>query len=73
MPLYEYRCPTCATTFEKLRAIGAADEPARCPAGHDGGQRALSVFAVGRGTTVIKAASTGGCCGGGCGCASRSS
>ncbi|HLZ42910.1 MAG TPA: zinc ribbon domain-containing protein [Candidatus Sulfotelmatobacter sp.] len=31
MPLYEYRCDDCGKTFEMLRRIKDADEPARCP------------------------------------------
>jgi putative FmdB family regulatory protein len=45
MPLYEFRCKTCDATFEERRSMSAANEPATCPAGHDGAVRLLSVFA----------------------------
>jgi len=72
MPVYEYYCARCASRFELLRSMQRADEPARCPAGHRGAARTLSLFA-----TVSKGAggapepmSGGGCAcgGGGCGC-----
>ena len=47
MPLYEYRCGDCARTFELLRPMTQADEPARCP--YCGGfrtTRAISLFAA---------------------------
>lgn len=30
MPLYEYRCPDCGETFEKIVRMGSDDAP-RCP------------------------------------------
>ena len=30
MPLYEYRCPTCETTYEKIVRMGASETPP-CP------------------------------------------
>lgn len=68
MPLYEYRCRTCDDTFELLRAVGAADDHAPCPAGHGDTVRALSLVAPrrGGGTTPVAAPAAGGCCGGGC-------
>lgn len=72
MPVYEYYCRTCATKFEKLRSMRAADEAAACPSGHDGAQRTLSMFAtLGRSTggeIDLMGGGAGGCCGGG-GCA----
>jgi putative FmdB family regulatory protein len=76
MPLYEFRCRTCDTTFDLRRPMSEAGDPATCPDGHDGAVRLLSVFAtagVGAGGSPSMAAaprpSGGGCCGGGCGCA----
>ena len=77
MPLYEYYCPRCATKFEQLRPMSRSDEPATCPSGHNGGTRALSIFAAvskgeGGGTIMPDASGGGGGCacgGGGCGCA----
>ena len=76
MPLYEFRCRTCETTFELRRPMSAAGDPASCPDGHDGAVRLLSVFAT-AGAAVGGSSSSeqtprvsgGGCCGGGCGCA----
>lgn len=31
MPIYEYHCPECDTTFEQRRPFGQADEPLNCP------------------------------------------
>lgn len=69
MPLYEYRCRVCDTSFQLLRAVGSADDPAPCPAGHTDAVRALSLVApVRRGEVMTAPASGGGCCGGACGC-----
>jgi putative FmdB family regulatory protein len=72
MPLYEFRCKTCDATFEERRSMAAANEPATCPAGHDGAVRLLSVFAsvgASAGPSATPAPRTGGGCGTGCGCA----
>ena len=45
MPLYEYYCRQCEDKFELLRPMSRSDEPATCPRGHEGAERALSVFA----------------------------
>jgi putative FmdB family regulatory protein len=75
MPLYEYRCPICADTFEARRPMAEASDPIECPQGHDGARRKLSVFAsVGTSSTGSADAaptprSSGHGCGGGmCGC-----
>lgn len=31
MPLYEYQCAECGSTFEQLRRMNDADTPAPCP------------------------------------------
>ena len=74
MPLYEFRCKTCDATFEERRAMSAANDPATCPAGHDGAVRLLSVFASVGASSGMSSAPTpapraGGGCGSGCGCA----
>ncbi len=76
MPLYEYYCPTCATTFEALRPAQQADAPAACPGCQDtASQRILSLFARSVKTSAATmpamsaAPAAGGCCGGACGCA----
>jgi putative FmdB family regulatory protein len=69
MPLYEFRCRVCESSFQLLRSIGTADEPAACPAGHADTVRALSLVApVRRPGTMAAPAAGGGCCGGACGC-----
>ncbi|MGP0031085.1 MAG: FmdB family zinc ribbon protein [Acidimicrobiales bacterium] len=73
MPVYEFRCRTCDTTYEERRPMADADAPATCPHGHTGAARLLPVFA----TTGLAAQPIGGpCgapeiggCGSGCGCA----
>jgi len=45
MPLYEYRCRACDTTFELRRSMAEANAPAACPDGHEGAVRLLSAFA----------------------------
>lgn len=74
MPLYEYRCRTCGTTFEERRPMAQSSDPATCPEGHADARRVLSVFMSGvtRSATgspaPVMAGGGGGCCGGGCGC-----
>jgi putative FmdB family regulatory protein len=69
MPLYEFRCRVCQSSFQLLRTIGTADAPAACPIGHTDTVRALSLVAPVRRTDAPGAPATGGgCCGGACGC-----
>ena len=45
MPIYEYECLTCGTTFEKRQSY--SDEAfADCPNGHDDTRRLLSAPAI---------------------------
>ncbi len=73
MPMYEYRCPSCRATFELLRPMARATEPAVCPDGHRGAERVVSLFAAPpRGESAENLRPTGSGCacgGGGCGCA----
>jgi len=75
MPLYEYRCRTCESTFEARRSMSEANAPAPCPDGHLDSMRLLSIFAsVGTGGSTapeprVSTPSGGGGCGSGCGCA----
>lgn len=72
MPLYEFRCRDCDSTFEVRRPMSQANDPATCPDGHDGAVRLLSVFASVGGTSTpgsTPAPKAGGGCGTGCGCA----
>jgi putative FmdB family regulatory protein len=80
MPLYEYYCPKCASTYELLRPMRRSEEPGTCPKGHANGARTITAFAsVAKGEAGAYApmrsgglpgdASSGcGCGGGGCGC-----
>lgn len=72
MPLYEFRCRTCDTTFDLRRSMSEANDPAECPSGHPGAVRLLSVFAsTGAASSAGSAPAprAGGGCGASCGCA----
>jgi putative FmdB family regulatory protein len=68
MPVYEYHCRKCGTTFELLRPMSRSTEPAKCPTGHAGAGRVVSVFAArsGNGEAAAFDLGGGGGCGGGC-------
>lgn len=76
MPLYEYRCPECDTTFDARRPMAEASDPIDCPNGHVGSRRLLSVFASTGSASSASSASAPpatrpmghGCGGGMCGC-----
>jgi putative FmdB family regulatory protein len=72
MPIYEYYCAPCATSFELRRPVSGALEPAGCPQGHPAARRLVSAFATVRtsaGGAVEFLNAGGGCCGGGaCAC-----
>ena len=76
MPLYEYRCPECETTFEARRSMAECSDPIDCPNGHAGSRRLLSVFASTGAASSSTSASAPpatrpaghGCGGGMCGC-----
>ncbi|HXF52042.1 MAG TPA: zinc ribbon domain-containing protein, partial [Dehalococcoidia bacterium] len=66
MPIYEYYCRRCDTKFEQLRPMSRSDEPATCPAGHEGAGRVLSLFASmtrGEDGSLQAVSGTGGCAG----------
>ncbi|MFJ9180414.1 zinc ribbon domain-containing protein [Streptomyces sp. NPDC102360] len=70
MPRYEYRCRSCAATFELSRPMSASAAPATCPEGHADTVKLLSTVSVaGTATSPPPSAGAGGgggCCGGGC-------
>jgi putative FmdB family regulatory protein len=74
MAAYDYRCRTCASTFEVHRPVTASADAAqvRCPAGHADATRVWSAVALAAGAAGAPApratAPAGGCCGGACGC-----
>lgn len=65
MPLYEFRCRSCGSTFTEQRPMAASGDPATCPAGHDDTVRLLSMAGALTGTPEPRGGG-GGCCGGGC-------
>lgn len=75
MPLYEYTCQDCGTSFEKIRKFDDRLKPAACPSCEaEGAVLALSAPGrVGVGGTSTSAASVpqtgmgGGCASGACG------
>jgi putative FmdB family regulatory protein len=68
MPLYEYHCSSCRSTFELLRPINRAGDDATCPAGHPKAVKLLSLVAQ-RPRSSGEATPMGGCaCGGSCSC-----
>jgi len=77
MPLYEYVCYDCDTTFETLRPMQKADAPIQCQTCESmNTERALSQIAVlSNGDSAMNmdiplksSGMAGGCCGGACGC-----
>jgi putative FmdB family regulatory protein len=80
MPIYEYRCESCAGKFEVLTRFAERDIAQVCPSCESTKTRVLvSSFAFGGGgggpessasEFTSSKASGGGCCGGSCGCGS---
>ena len=70
MPLYEYWCPECKKTFEKLQPMGSKESDVKCARCGVSMKKLLSVFAaVGRGSDGEAHFMGGRCaCGGNCGC-----
>jgi putative FmdB family regulatory protein len=72
MPLYEYFCAKCSTTYELLRPMARSDEPGTCPKGHPNGARTITAFAPMSKSSNVESmpmAPGGGCgCGGVCSC-----
>jgi putative FmdB family regulatory protein len=70
MPLYEYRCDDCGTTFESLvRSARLADQQDCTGCGAPRARRLLSVFSAPKasGSDGASMMGGGGCCGGACG------
>lgn len=65
MPLYEFRCRSCGSTFTEQRPMAASADPATCPDGHDDTVRLLSMAGALTGAPE-PGGGGGGCCGGGC-------
>jgi putative FmdB family regulatory protein len=81
MPIYEYRCESCAEKFEVLTRFAERDTAQVCPACESNKTRVLvSSFAFAAGGESSSSLSDfasesggGGCCGGGCGSCGTSS
>jgi putative FmdB family regulatory protein len=79
MPIYEYRCESCSGKFEVLTRFAERDLAQVCPTCESTKTRVLvSSFAFAGGGPLeslgpgASASSSGGCCGGSCGCGSSS-
>jgi putative FmdB family regulatory protein len=75
MPIYEYHCRRCGTTFDQRRPMSESTAGATCPAGHKGAGRVVSLFAArvqdGNGAeTSSPGGGCGGCAGSACACGS---
>jgi putative FmdB family regulatory protein len=68
MPVYEFRCRTCDTTFEARRPMAESNAAATCPDGHLDTVRLLSVFAAVGAAAPGASETGGGPCGAHCGC-----
>jgi putative FmdB family regulatory protein len=48
MPIYEYKCQQCGSSFEQIRSIAERDKDLLCPKCHSTRvERQLSVFSYG--------------------------
>jgi putative FmdB family regulatory protein len=46
MPIYEYACPDCQQSFEKLVSVGNKDKPVPCPTcGKDSPRKKVTLVA----------------------------
>ena len=45
MAIYEYFCPKCRHSFELMRPMSEANDPALCPTCNNPSEKLLSVFA----------------------------
>ena len=68
MPVYEYRCPDCASQFEKLVPLFTNGGHFPCPDCGRPADKQFSTFAS-LGLERETPAAGGGCCGGAGGCA----
>ena len=70
MPLYEFRCRACGSTFTQQRPMSESGNAANCPQGHSDTVRLLTMAGFARkaseSASAAKAGPKAGCCGGGC-------
>ncbi len=65
MPIYEYRCTDCGSSFSKLQRVGASAEGVTCPqCGSERIERLLSTFASGSSSSGAGATGGSGSCSG---------
>ncbi len=63
MPLYEFDCPGCGRTFEKLVRSASAVDQVVCPlCGNQHVKKKLSTFAVRGGVSLPSSAAAGSSC-----------
>ena len=63
MPLYEYACEDCGTTFEQLVSARNRDNGAECPeCGSKRVARLISTFAIGTSSATSSAGASGPTC-----------
>jgi len=72
MPIYEYRCESCSSSFELLTSYAERDGGQPCPTCSSAKTRVqVSSFAFAGGASDAldfgESKASGGCCGGGCG------
>ena len=59
MPLYEYRCASCASRFEVLRRMGQGSEGVACPeCGDERVEKQYSTFAGAAGGSGVSSAAS---------------
>ena len=75
MPIYEFRCRECGSSFEELRPmadVGSVATAVTCPQGHDDVERLLSLIAPSSSSSSSSGAEPAGgggaCCASGCAC-----
>lgn len=76
MPIFEYHCPSCTKTFERIQRRDD-DAPVPCPACGAVSDRQFSAFAMSvpgpvHGSCASRDACAGPSTGGGCGCSGGS-
>ena len=69
MPIYDYRCDGCGSTYDVFHKVREVVEDVVCPeCGSAEHTRLLSAPSISMGgKEEIPACTTGGCCGGSCG------
>ena len=73
MPLYEFACKSCHSTFERLMSFSAAEDGVSCPrCGAGEARKLISTFAAFSRSAAGETNAFGGggcaCSSGGCGC-----